>query len=246
MALGGADAWVAATPPGGGRLRARERRRRPGRGPSRGGGAGLGERAARGRGGGGARTGRPRGATVHPDREHRRPRPPARGGLVARAPLLPMQIALNTPRPARRPDARRSTPSATPRRLWHLVQGAYADVEGHLPQSLEAWQASGMEKPGWDPELWIVRHDAKGIVGAVLGEQERAHRCDQRGRRRAPRARARPWAHAPARAPRGLPRERLRTPRPPCTDPPPRPRACSSPRAWTPARDRALGEEPCV
>ena len=75
--------------------------------------------------------------------------------------------------------------------VWHLMQGAYADVEGHLPQSLESWRATGMEKPGWDPGLWIVSHDAKGIVGAALGEKERrtgvisalavAHRARGRG-----------------------------------------------------------------
>ncbi len=79
--------------------------------------------------------------------------------------------------------------------LWHLMQGAYADVEGHLTQSLEAWKASTMEAPAWDPELWIVAHDANGIVGAVLGEQDKrtgvvaavavAHRARGRGHARA-------------------------------------------------------------
>ena len=31
--------------------------------------------------------------------------------------------------------------------VWHLVQGAYSDVEGHLPQSLEGWRATAMDKP---------------------------------------------------------------------------------------------------
>jgi mycothiol synthase len=55
--------------------------------------------------------------------------------------------------------------------VWHLVQGAYADVEGHLPQTLESWRATAMEKPGWDPDLWLLMHDAQGIVGAALGEK---------------------------------------------------------------------------
>jgi mycothiol synthase len=54
--------------------------------------------------------------------------------------------------------------------VWHLVEGAYSGVEGHLPQTLEGWRATGMDKPGWDPELWLLLHDAKGIVGAALGE----------------------------------------------------------------------------
>jgi ribosomal protein S18 acetylase RimI-like enzyme len=44
-------------------------------------------------------------------------------------------------------------------------------VEGHLPQSLEGWRATAMEKPGWDPALWLLLHDGKGIVGAALGER---------------------------------------------------------------------------
>jgi mycothiol synthase len=55
--------------------------------------------------------------------------------------------------------------------VWHLVQGAYTGVEGHLPQSLEGWRATGLEKPGWDPALWLLLHDANGIVGAALGEK---------------------------------------------------------------------------
>jgi mycothiol synthase len=55
--------------------------------------------------------------------------------------------------------------------VWHLVQGAYAGVEGYLPQSLEGWRASAMDKPGWDPELALLLHDAKGILGVAIGEQ---------------------------------------------------------------------------
>lgn len=55
--------------------------------------------------------------------------------------------------------------------VWHLVQGAYAEVEGFLPQSLEGWLASSVEKPDFDPELWFLLHDAGGIVGAALGER---------------------------------------------------------------------------
>ena len=55
--------------------------------------------------------------------------------------------------------------------VWHLIQGAYAGVEGHLPQSLEGWRASAMEKPGWDPGLSVLLHDAKGILGVAIGER---------------------------------------------------------------------------
>jgi mycothiol synthase len=55
--------------------------------------------------------------------------------------------------------------------VWHLIQGAYTGVEGYLPQSLEGWRATGIDKPGWDPGLWLLLHDAQGIVGAALGER---------------------------------------------------------------------------
>ena len=55
--------------------------------------------------------------------------------------------------------------------VWHLVQGAYSGVEGYLPQSLEGWRASVLDKPGWDPELTLLLHDANGILGVAFGEQ---------------------------------------------------------------------------
>jgi len=82
-----------------------------------------------------------------------------------------MQIELMEapPRPpvlARSFDARRDV-----EQVWHLIQGAYAGIEGHLPQSLEGWRATAIDKPGWDPGLWLLLHDSKGIVGAALGER---------------------------------------------------------------------------
>jgi mycothiol synthase len=55
--------------------------------------------------------------------------------------------------------------------VWHLVQGAYSGVEGYLPQSLEGWRASTMDKPGWDPGLALLLHDANGILGVAMGEK---------------------------------------------------------------------------
>jgi GNAT superfamily N-acetyltransferase len=72
-----------------------------------------------------------------------------------------------------RPDvlARTFDPDRDAEAVWHLIEGAYADVEGHLPQSLESWRATAVEKPGWDPAFWLLQHDARGIVGAALGER---------------------------------------------------------------------------
>jgi ribosomal protein S18 acetylase RimI-like enzyme len=66
---------------------------------------------------------------------------------------------------------RRFAPERDAEEVWHLVQGAYAGVEGFLRQSLEGWLATGVEKPDFDPDLWLLLHDAKGIVGAALGER---------------------------------------------------------------------------
>jgi GNAT superfamily N-acetyltransferase len=82
-----------------------------------------------------------------------------------------MRIALKDAPPAPPVLARAFDDERDAEEVWHLVQGAYSDVEGHLPQSLEGWRATAMGKPGWDPELWLLLHDAKGIVGVALGER---------------------------------------------------------------------------
>ena len=52
-----------------------------------------------------------------------------------------------------------------------LVQAALGEVEGFRAQTLSAWRASRIAKPGWDPALWLVLEDGEGIVGAALGER---------------------------------------------------------------------------
>jgi mycothiol synthase len=81
-----------------------------------------------------------------------------------------MLIALKDAPPAPRVLARTFEERDT-EQVWHLVQGAYAGVEGYLPQSLEGWRASAMDRPGWDPALSLLLHDAKGILGVVIGEK---------------------------------------------------------------------------
>ncbi|HYI18901.1 MAG TPA: GNAT family N-acetyltransferase [Solirubrobacteraceae bacterium] len=82
-----------------------------------------------------------------------------------------MHIDLKDARP--RPDvlARAFDPDRDAEEVWHLIEGAYAEVEGHLPQSLESWRATALEQPGWDPAFWLLQHDARGIVGVALGER---------------------------------------------------------------------------
>ncbi len=82
-----------------------------------------------------------------------------------------MQIALKDAPPPPPVLARTFDRKRDVEPVWHLIQGAYTGVEGYLPQSLEGWRATGMDKPGWDPGLWLLMHDAHGIVGAALGER---------------------------------------------------------------------------
>ncbi|HZB76900.1 MAG TPA: GNAT family N-acetyltransferase [Solirubrobacteraceae bacterium] len=82
-----------------------------------------------------------------------------------------MRIDLDDAPPRPPVLARVFDPARDAEEVWHLIEGAYSEVEGHLPQSFESWRATGMEKPGWDPAFWLLQHDARGIVGAVLGER---------------------------------------------------------------------------
>jgi mycothiol synthase len=82
-----------------------------------------------------------------------------------------MQIALKDASSPPRVLARAFDAKRDVEQVWNLVEGAYSEVEGHLPQTLEGWCATAMGKPGWDPGLWLLMHDSEGIVGAVLGEQ---------------------------------------------------------------------------
>jgi ribosomal protein S18 acetylase RimI-like enzyme len=52
-----------------------------------------------------------------------------------------------------------------------LIEEAFAEIEGHTPQTLEQWRGKGIEKAGHDPALWLVTEDDEGIVGAALGER---------------------------------------------------------------------------
>lgn len=82
-----------------------------------------------------------------------------------------MQIALKEAPPRPSVLVRGFDKGRDVEQVWHLIQGAYSGVEGYLPQSLEGWSATALGKPGWDPGLWLLLHDAQGIVGAALGEQ---------------------------------------------------------------------------
>ena len=193
-----------------------------------------------------ASTGNPRGETVRSHRQHRRARPPARGGMVARAPLLPHADRPQArARPARRPRRGRSTPTATPRRCGTSCRAPTPDVEGHLPQSLESWRATGDRRSrAGIPRCGSSRTTPRASSARRSARRSRAHRRDQRARRRASRARARPRAHAAARAARRVPRQaavarRGRRPRPDRGGG----ARCSSRSGWPPARQTERWEK---
>ena len=57
------------------------------------------------------------------------------------------------------------------RAVYDLIQNAFAEIEGNVPKTLEAWLGSGVLRQGWDPDLWLVLEDDEGLAGAVLGER---------------------------------------------------------------------------
>ncbi|HET8757508.1 MAG TPA: GNAT family N-acetyltransferase [Solirubrobacteraceae bacterium] len=52
-----------------------------------------------------------------------------------------------------------------------LIQEAFAEIEGHKHQSLDAWRGKTIGKAGHDPSLWLLLEDDEGLVGAALGER---------------------------------------------------------------------------
>ncbi len=52
-----------------------------------------------------------------------------------------------------------------------LVQAALGEVEGFRARALPDWRAARIEKPGWEPALWLVLEDDEGVLGAALCER---------------------------------------------------------------------------
>ena len=55
--------------------------------------------------------------------------------------------------------------------VHRLMQDAFAEIEGNVPQTLEEWRVKGLAKSGHDPALWLLIDDDEGVVGAALGER---------------------------------------------------------------------------
>ena len=141
---------------------------------------------------------------------------------------MPLERA---PRPADDVIVRQFDAAADLEPVWRLVQDTYASLEGFLAQPLEAWRATTLGKPGWDPALWLVLHDREGLAGVALGERGPrdtglVHTLAVARARARPRARARAAPAAPRRVPQRRPDRRRRRA---CTGPTPARRRCSSP-----------------
>ena len=108
-------------------------------------------------------------------------------GLAA-APPPPAEV------PVRRFDPERDAPP-----VHALVQDAFAQLEGNVPQTLDAWRAAKIAKRGWDPALWLLAEDDDGLAGRravrALGGRCRLRRLARGGAAR-PRPRSRPRAAA--------------------------------------------------
>jgi mycothiol synthase len=55
--------------------------------------------------------------------------------------------------------------------VHRLVQDAFSEIEGNVPQTLEEWRARGIARAGHDPSLWLLLDDDEGLAGAALGER---------------------------------------------------------------------------
>jgi ribosomal protein S18 acetylase RimI-like enzyme len=75
------------------------------------------------------------------------------------------------PPPPAGPPVRRFDPERDAESVHALVQEAFAQLEGNVAQTLDAWQAAKIEKRGWDPALWLLAEDDDGLTGAALCER---------------------------------------------------------------------------
>jgi mycothiol synthase len=83
-----------------------------------------------------------------------------------------MRIGLAAaPPPPGGTQVRRFDPEDDAEAVHALVQEAFAQLEGNVAQTLDAWRAAKISKRGWDPALWLLAEDDDGLVAAVLCER---------------------------------------------------------------------------
>jgi len=70
--------------------------------------------------------------------------------------------------------------------IWAAVEEAFEDHWEYRPEAFEEWRRRSIERPGFDPTLWIVAKDGPEVAGVVLAREEpEAGRIDTLAVRRA-------------------------------------------------------------
>ena len=59
-------------------------------------------------------------------------------------------------------------PDADDAAVHELVEAALGEIEGNVPESLEAWRARHVRRNDFDPSLWLLHEDAGGLAAVAL------------------------------------------------------------------------------
>ncbi|HEY3183793.1 MAG TPA: GNAT family N-acetyltransferase [Gaiellaceae bacterium] len=63
--------------------------------------------------------------------------------------------------------------------IWSAIEEAFHDHWEYRPEPFEDWRRRTVDRPGFDPTLWIVAKDGPEVVGVALArEQPRGGRID--------------------------------------------------------------------
>ena len=59
-------------------------------------------------------------------------------------------------------------PGSDDEAVLELMNDAFRDEYGHVPDTLERWRERLIETEMFDPELWLLAHEGEALVGAAL------------------------------------------------------------------------------
>ena len=54
------------------------------------------------------------------------------------------------------------------RAVFEMIEGAFQDHWGHIPQNFGFWEHDRLNRPGFDPTLWFLASEGERIVGSAL------------------------------------------------------------------------------
>ena len=84
------------------------------------------------------------------------------------------QMKIDLDGPPLRPEwppgvaARTFVPGSDDEAVHELMNGAFRDEYGHVPDTLERWRERLIEIERFDPALWLLAHEGRALVGAAL------------------------------------------------------------------------------